>query len=130
MRLVLASSFSNAFLGGLATWAFLTQGDFLVWAAVIAWGCFFHTGGAPRSVVTTVAGEVRRTVKTGSNGWISESRTADELADGLRWSLAQPRDVVSVAAVEAVRPFQAATVLQQLYDAYRELAATQIAPSG
>ena len=56
MRLVLASSFSNAFLGGLATWAFLTQGDFLVWAAVIAWGCFFHTGGAPRSVVTTVAG--------------------------------------------------------------------------
>lgn len=56
MRLVLASSFSNAFLGGLATWAFLTQGDFLVWAAVIAWGCFFHTGGTPRSVITTVAG--------------------------------------------------------------------------
>ena len=52
------------------------------------------------------------------------------LAEGLRWSLAQPRDVVSVAAVEAVRPFQAATVLQQLYDAYREIAAGQIAPSG
>ena len=86
--------------------------------------------GSGTPVVTTVAGEVRRTVKTGSNGWISESRTADELADGLRWSLAQPRDVVSVAAVEAVRPFQAATVLQQLYDAYREIAAGQIAPSG
>jgi Protein of unknown function (DUF1097) len=56
MRLVLASSFSNAFLGGLATWAFLTQGDFLVWAAVIAWGCFFHTGGAPRSVLRTIVG--------------------------------------------------------------------------
>ena len=56
MRLVLASSFSNAFLGGLATWAFLTQGDFLVWAAVIAWGCFFHTGGTPRSVLTTIVG--------------------------------------------------------------------------
>lgn len=56
MRLVLASSFANAFLGGLATWAFIVQGDFLVWAAVIAWGCFFHTGGAPRSVLTTIVG--------------------------------------------------------------------------
>ena len=53
MRFVLASSFSNAFLGGIAVWAFLTQGNFLVWAAVIAWGCFFHTGGSLR---TTIAG--------------------------------------------------------------------------
>jgi hypothetical protein len=58
MRIILASSFSNAFLGGLATWAFLTQGDFLIWAAVIAWGCFFHTGGAPRSTIITVCGNV------------------------------------------------------------------------
>ncbi len=53
MRFVMASSFSNAFLGGIAVWAFLSQGNFLVWAAVIAWGCFFHTCG---SLPTTVAG--------------------------------------------------------------------------
>ena len=56
MRLVLASSFSNAFLGGLATWAFLTQGDFLVWAAVIAWGCFFHAGGDSNALRITKIG--------------------------------------------------------------------------
>jgi Protein of unknown function (DUF1097) len=56
MRMILSSSFSNAFLGGIAVWAFLTQGSFLVWAAVIAWGCFFHTGGTADSLRITIAG--------------------------------------------------------------------------
>jgi hypothetical protein len=56
MRTVLASSFSNAFLGGLATWAFLSLGSSLVWAAVVAWGCFFHTGGNAKAVQITIVG--------------------------------------------------------------------------
>jgi hypothetical protein len=56
MRTVLASSFSNALLGGLATWAFLSVGSSLVWAAVIAWGCFFHTGGNAKAVRITIVG--------------------------------------------------------------------------
>jgi len=90
-------------------------------------------GGGPRvvlealgsglPVVSTVVGEVRRSVQTGRNGWLSEDRTAAALAGGLRWALDQPRDDVSAAAVAAARPFQATAVLGQLYDMYRELAA-------
>jgi hypothetical protein len=56
MRMMLSSSFSNAFLGGLAVWAFLSFGGILVWAAVIAWGCFFHVGGDNNAVRITVIG--------------------------------------------------------------------------
>jgi hypothetical protein len=56
MRLMLSSSFANAFLGGLAVWAFLSVGGILVWAAVIAWGCFFHAGGDNNAVRITVVG--------------------------------------------------------------------------
>jgi hypothetical protein len=58
MRLMLSSSFSNAFLGGLATFAFLGLGSNLVWAAVIAWGCFFHTGGDTRALAITITGNI------------------------------------------------------------------------
>ena len=56
MRMMLSSSFSNAFLGGLAVWAFLCVGGILVWAAVIAWGCFFHAGGDSNAVRITIIG--------------------------------------------------------------------------
>jgi len=56
MKMILSSSFSNSFLGGLATWAFLSGGGLLVWAAVIAWGCFFHTGGNQNALRITIAG--------------------------------------------------------------------------
>jgi hypothetical protein len=58
MRLMLSSSFSNAFLGGLATFTFLSLGSSLVWAAVIAWGCFFHTGGDSRALAITIPGNI------------------------------------------------------------------------
>jgi Protein of unknown function (DUF1097) len=58
MRLMLSSSFSNALLGGLATFAFLSLGSSLVWAAVIAWGCFFHTGGDSRALAITITGNI------------------------------------------------------------------------
>jgi len=58
MKLMLSSSFSNAFLGGVATFAFLSFGSSLVWAAVIAWGCFFHTGGDSRALTITIIGNI------------------------------------------------------------------------
>jgi glycosyltransferase involved in cell wall biosynthesis len=89
-------------------------------------------GGGPRvvlealgsglPVVSTVAGEVRRSVATGVNGWLAVERSPAALADGLRWVLGQPREELALAAAAAARPFVAANVLQQLYDAYRELA--------
>lgn len=90
-------------------------------------------GGGPRvvlealgsglPVVSTIVGEVRRSVASGVNGWLAEERSPDALAAGLRWVLDQPRDAISKAAVEAARPFVASAVLRELYETYRGLAA-------
>ncbi len=58
LRLQLSSSFSNAFLGGLAVFSFLWLGSSVVWAAVIAWGCFFHTGGEARTMSRGIIGNL------------------------------------------------------------------------
>ena len=58
LRLQLSSSFSNAFLGGLAVFSFLSFGSSIVWAAVIAWGCFFHTGGEARTMSRGIVGNL------------------------------------------------------------------------
>ncbi|MGI8928780.1 MAG: glycosyltransferase family 4 protein, partial [Candidatus Limnocylindrales bacterium] len=89
-------------------------------------------GGGPRvvlealgsglPVVSTIVGEVRRSVTSGSNGWLAEARTADALAAGLRWALEQPREPIATTAANAARSFIASAVLQPLYDRYRELA--------
>jgi hypothetical protein len=34
-------------LAGLATWVYLSVGTVLVWAAFLAWACFFHNGATP-----------------------------------------------------------------------------------
>lgn len=58
LRLQLSSSFSNAFLGGLAVFAFLAVGSSIVWVAIIAWGCFFHTGGESRTMLRGIIGNL------------------------------------------------------------------------
>ena len=100
-------------------------------------------GGGPRvviealgsglPVVSTIVGMVRRSVTSGVNGQLVETRTAEALADGLNWTLDQHRDAIADAATAAVRPFIASAVLSQLYDTYRDLAAqwaASVAPSG
>ncbi len=91
-------------------------------------------GGGPRvvlealgsglPVVSTVVGEVRRSVTTGRSGWLAESWRPDTLAEGLRWALEQPRDEVAATAFEASLPFESSAVLGRVYDTYRELANT------
>lgn len=90
-------------------------------------------GGGPRvvlealgsglPVVSTLVGEVRRSVTSRSNGWLSEQRTPKSLADGLRWVLDQPREEIARAARQSAEPFVASVVLRRLYESYRELAA-------
>ncbi|CAL93831.1 DUF1097 domain-containing protein [Azoarcus olearius] len=45
MSQLAALSLSIALLGGFATWLFLTVGGVLIWAAFVAWGCYFQAGG-------------------------------------------------------------------------------------
>ena len=41
-------------LAGLATWLFLTAGGILIWAAFVAWACFFHSGGDVPALKSTM----------------------------------------------------------------------------
>jgi glycosyltransferase involved in cell wall biosynthesis len=90
-------------------------------------------GGGPRVVVEALAsglpvvatdvGEVRRTVADRINGRIADDHAPQTLADALTWTLAQPRDSLSAAAVSAAAPYTAERVLAPLYATYRELVA-------
>jgi len=45
MARITALAISVSLLGGIATWLFLTVGSILIWAAFLAWACFYHCGG-------------------------------------------------------------------------------------
>ncbi len=57
MRSLNALSVSIGILGGLATWGFLAVGSILIWAAFIAWACFFLIGG-DNALRSTIAGNL------------------------------------------------------------------------
>jgi len=58
MSSLAALSLSIGILGGIATWLFLTVGGVLIWAAFIAWACFFHTGGDVNALRATIIGNL------------------------------------------------------------------------
>ena len=53
-----ALSLSIGVLGGIATWAFLSLGGIVIWAAFIGWACFFHSGGDTKALQTTIVGNI------------------------------------------------------------------------
>ena len=89
-------------------------------------------GGGPRvvlealacgmPVVSTSVVEIRRTVTSRVNGWLVEEANAEQMAEGVQWVLAQPREQLAPAAVAAAEPFTARRILAGLYETYRELA--------
>ncbi|MCW9035904.1 MAG: DUF1097 domain-containing protein [Rhodospirillales bacterium] len=60
MSLLVALSISISVLGGIATWAFLSawSGPVLIWAAFVAWGCFYHSGGDEAALKNTIVGNL------------------------------------------------------------------------
>ena len=56
MSLNTALAISLGVLGAIATWLFLGPlgGALAIWAAFIAWGCFFHNGGKEAGLQTTI----------------------------------------------------------------------------
>lgn len=58
MSQLTALSVSIGVLGGIATWLFLAVGGILIWAAFLAWACFFHTGGTADALKKTVTGNI------------------------------------------------------------------------
>lgn len=72
-------------------------------------------------VVATAVGDVPVLVEHEHTGWISGDRNALELARGVAWAVAQPRDVIAPRAAAAMRRYRIQDVLAPFYEAHREL---------
>jgi hypothetical protein len=57
MSQLVALSVSIGVLGAIATFLFLNSG-LLIWAAFVAWACFFHSGGDTNGLRNTIVGNV------------------------------------------------------------------------
>ncbi|WP_141701487.1 DUF1097 domain-containing protein, partial [Methyloceanibacter marginalis] len=55
-----ALAISVGVLGAIATWLFLGPlgGMLAIWAAFIAWGCFFHCGGKEAGLQSAILGNI------------------------------------------------------------------------
>jgi len=69
MPQLVALSVSIALLGGIATALYLTLG-LSVWAAFIAWACFFHCGGDTNALKQTIVGNIFGAVMAWVAAWL------------------------------------------------------------
>ncbi len=62
-----ALAISIGVLGAIATWLFLGPlgGALAIWAAFIAWGCFFHCGGKESGLQSAILGNVAGAIVAG-----------------------------------------------------------------
>lgn len=58
MTTLVALAISIGVLGGVVTWLFLTLGSMLIWAAFVAWACYFHSGGDNDALKSTIVSNV------------------------------------------------------------------------
>ncbi len=73
MSLNLALAISLGVLGAIATWLFLGPlgGALAIWAAFIAWACFFHNGGKEGGLQSTVLGNAAGAVIAAVALWLA-----------------------------------------------------------
>jgi len=69
----LALAISVGVLGAIATWLFLGPlgGVLAIWAAFIAWGCFFHCGGKETGLQSAILGNIAGAVIAGITLWVA-----------------------------------------------------------
>jgi hypothetical protein len=75
MSLNTALAISLGVLGAVATWLFLGPlgGKLAIWAAFIAWGCFFHNGGKEAGLQSTILGTAAGAVIAGITLMVASS---------------------------------------------------------
>ena len=77
-----ALAISVGVLGAVATWLFLGPlgGILAIWAAFIAWGCFFHCGGKETGLSSSILGNVAGAVIAGITLWcVTQTGIGDKL---------------------------------------------------
>jgi hypothetical protein len=68
-----ALAISVGVLGAIATWLFLGPlgGILAIWAAFIAWGCFFHCGGKESGLQSAILGNIAGAIIAGITLWVA-----------------------------------------------------------
>ena len=68
-----ALAISVGVLGAIATWLFLGPlgGMLAIWAAFIAWGCFFHCGGKEPGLQSAILGNIAGAIVAGITLWVA-----------------------------------------------------------
>ncbi|HET7447502.1 MAG TPA: DUF1097 domain-containing protein [Methyloceanibacter sp.] len=78
-----ALAISVGVLGAIATWLFLGPlgGALAIWAAFIAWGCFFHCGGKEHGLQSAILNNAAGAVIAGITLWVAtQTGIADKLS--------------------------------------------------
>ncbi|MGV1014814.1 MAG: DUF1097 domain-containing protein [Methyloceanibacter sp.] len=82
MSLNTALAISLGVLGAVATWLFLGPlgGALAIWAAFIAWACFFHSGGKEQGLQSTILSTAAGAIIAGITLWVvTQTGLADRL---------------------------------------------------
>lgn len=58
MTSLIALTVSIGVLAGIATWFFLWAGSILIWAAFVAWACYFHSGANEAALKSTIISNI------------------------------------------------------------------------
>jgi hypothetical protein len=77
-----ALAISVGVLGAIATWLFLGPlgGVLAIWAAFIAWGCFFHCGGGETGLQSAILGNIAGAIVAGITLWVAtQTGVADSI---------------------------------------------------
>src|SRR5262249_49397673 len=78
-----ALAISVGVLGAIATWLFLGPlgGALAIWAAFVAWGCFFHCGGKEHGLQSAILNNAAGAVIAGITLWVAtQTGIADKLS--------------------------------------------------
>ena len=85
MQTIPALALSVALLGGVATWLFLTLGGILIWAAFMAWACFYHSGGDETALRSTIVANAFGVLVAWSTALIIVAVPGDRLFGATLW---------------------------------------------
>jgi hypothetical protein len=120
-----ALAISVGVLGAIATWLFLGPLNevLAIWAAFIAWGCFFHCGGKETGLQSAILGNIAGAIVAGITLWVVfKTGVADKLPTGVWAGICVGVGVAAMVLIGNIQIFSA--IPAQVYGFASVVAAT------